>query len=322
MASLKDIKRRIRSVKNTSQITKAMEVVSATKMRRSQQIALSGRPYALAALDILKNVTARISEKPTILQQRKVKNTLALVITSDKGLAGAFNSNVLRLYEKWQKEKEGQSTIATVGKKARDYFFARGVKPVSVFTGFGDYISRSETEPLAEFLLHGYMVHDWDRVLLFYTNFRSTLKQEAKMIEVLPIDSRKIEETIRGITPEYGRYSTLQASSPDGKAIEDPRQSRDFKLQTPHYNYEYKFEPSPTEVLEKLLPTLFKIQLHHIILESNASEHSARMVAMKSASENAKELIGELTIEYNKSRQAGITRELTEITGGKEALEG
>ncbi|MBI2639388.1 MAG: ATP synthase F1 subunit gamma [Candidatus Sungbacteria bacterium] len=308
MASLKDIKRRIRSVKNTSQITKAMEVVSATKMRRSQGIALSGRPYALAALDILKNVTARISEKPAILQQREVKNTLVLVITSDKGLAGAFNSNVLRLYERWLKEnRENKASVVTVGKKARDYFLTRGVKTVSAFTGFGDYVSRSETEPLAEFLLHGYMIHDWDRVLLFYTNFRSTLKQEAKMIEVLPVNPGKIEETIRGITPEYGLY----ASGVNSK----------FKIQNSKFVYEYKFEPSPKEVLEKLLPTLFKIQLHHIILESNASEHSARMVAMKNASENAKELIGELTIEYNKSRQANITRELTEITAGKEALE-
>lgn len=306
MASLKDIKQRIRSVKSTSQITKAMEVVSATKMRRSQGIALAGRGYALAALDILKNVSVRIATRPALLLPRKIQKTLLLILTSDKGLAGAFNSNVLRLYERWRREnRENNILVATVGKKARDYFSARGAGSGRAFTGFGDYISQKQTEPLADFLLEGYLKGEWDRAILFYTNFRTTLKQEAKMIEVLPINVAKIEETIKGITPERGRY----AAATDNQ-----------RLTT--YNYEYKFEPSPTEVLEKLLPLLFKTQIHHIVLESNASEHSARMVAMKNASENAKELIGELTIDYNKSRQAGITRELTEITGGKEALEG
>ncbi|MFY9461840.1 MAG: ATP synthase F1 subunit gamma [Candidatus Sungiibacteriota bacterium] len=319
MASLKDIKRRIRSVKNTSQITKAMEVVSATKMRRSQELALSGRPYALAAMDILKNISARTSQQ-SISQLTsgrllvglsssalsKTPKVLLTVITSDKGLAGAFNSNVLRNVERWMREnKSADYSILTVGKKARDYFAARKVQTLKAFTGFGDYISREETEPLAEFLLKGYVGRDWDRVVVFYTNFRTTLKQEAKMIEVLPIHTEKIEETIKGITPEYGRYASTTS----------------YKLQATSFHYEYKFEPTAQEVLEKLLPILFKIQLHHIVLESNASEHSSRMVAMKNASENAKELIGELTIVYNKSRQAGITRELTEITAGREALE-
>ena len=305
MPSLKDIKRRIRSVKNTSQITKAMEVVSATKMRRSQELALSGRPYALAALNILKNISARISTPPPILEKREIKKTLVLVITSDKGLAGAFNSNVLRQYERWIKEnKDIPFAVATVGKKARDYFAARKARTFKSFTGFGDYVSRGETEPMSEFLLNGYVGREWDRVAVFYTNFRTTLKQEAKMIEVLPIHTEKIEETIRGITPEYGRFMATS-----------------YKPQATSYHYEYKFEPTAGEVLEKLLPILFKIQLHHIVLESNASEHSSRMVAMKNASENAKELIGELTIVYNKSRQAGITRELTEIITGREALE-
>ena len=305
MASLKDIKRRIRSVKNTSQITKAMEVVSATKMRRSQGIAIAGRPYALAALDILKNVAGRIAEKPSLLQRREVKKTLLLVITSDKGLAGAFNSNVLRLVERWMREHAGENyAVSAVGKKSLSYFTSRGILPERAFTDFGDYVSRDQTEPLSTFLLEEYSLKAWDRVIVFYTNFRTTLKQEAKMIEALPINVTKIEETIKGITPEHGRYAGAKPA--EGLL---------------RYRYEYKFEPSASEVLEKLLSALFKIQLHHIVLESNASEHSARMVAMKNASENAKELIGELTIDYNKSRQAGITRELTEITGGKEALE-
>lgn len=319
MASAKDIKRRIRSVKNTSQITKAMEVVSATKMRRSQTAALSGRPYAVAALDILSNISRRMSSQRTdqavsgrwlavSAGGRRGTNgrVLLAVITSDKGLAGAFNSNVLRLVERWRREHDGEAfDVATVGKKARDYFMARGIAPVASFTGFGDYAVRLETEPLADVLAEGYAEGRWKSVAVFYTNFRSTLKQESVMVEVLPADPRRIEEIIRGITPEYGLYS--EKHKPGAHAT--------------NYSYEYKFEPSAEAVLDKLLPVLFKIQMHHIVLESNASEHSARMVAMKNASENAEELIGELTIEYNKSRQAGITGELTEITAGKEALE-
>ncbi|MDO8500116.1 MAG: ATP synthase F1 subunit gamma [bacterium] len=305
MASLKDVKRRIRSVKNTSQITKAMEVVSATKMRRSQQTALQGRPYALAALDILKNISARVSVRPLLLTPREIKKTLIAVVTSDKGLAGAFNSNVMRNVERWMKEnKSADYAIITIGKKARDYFLARKIATLHSFIGFGDYVSRDETEPFADFLLKGYMNKEWDRVLVFYTNFRTTLRQEAKVVEVLPIHTEKIEETIKGITPEFGKYADIRAGETASK-----------------FKYEYKFEPSPVEVLASLLPVLFKIQTHHMVLESNASEHSARMVAMKNASENAKELIGELTIVYNKSRQAGITRELSEITAGREALE-
>ena len=307
MPSLKDIKRRIRSVKNTAQITKAMEVVSATKMRRSQQIALGGRPYALAALDILKNISRRTVVQPAILLPRPVLRTLFLIVTSDKGLAGAFNANVLRLAERHMKDiRAGDYSVATVGKKGRDYYAARHIVSVKEFVGFGDFVDRKETEPLAEFLLAGYLQHAWDRVVVLYTNFRTTLKQEARAVEILPINVEKIEEAIGSITPKYGRYAEFTTHN----------------SQPTTYEYEYKFEPSAEAVLEKLIPILFRIQIHHIILESNASEHSARMVAMKNASESAKDLIGELTIEYNKSRQAGITRELTEITGGTEALGG
>lgn len=305
MPSAKLIKQRIKSIKNTRQITKAMEVVSATKMRRSQASALSGRAYALAALDILKNISLRTAFRPDLLTSRAIKKTLLVVATSDKGLAGAFNSNVLRLCEAWiAKYADQDYTLVTIGKKSKEYFTIRRVPLVETFVGFGDYVMRSETEPLADRLLKGYLHKEWDRVIVFYTNFRTTLKQEAKMVEVLPIHTEYIEATIKGILPEYGKFADQSSQK-----------------QSSCFLYEYVFEPNPQEVLEQLLPTLFKIQMHHIILESNASEHSARMVAMKNASENAKELVGELTIEYNKSRQAGITRELTEITAGREALE-
>lgn len=303
--ALRDIKRRIRSVSNTAKITKAMEVVSATKMRKSQAMALSGRPYAIAAMDILKNVSERSPIRPSLLASREIKATLLVVITSDRGLAGAFNANVLRMAERWMAEHRGESTrIVTVGKKAARYFATRNIELAQTFSDYGDYVSRRETEPLAELLIWGFLKNDWDRVVVFYTNFRTTLRQETRAIEVLPIHVEKIRETIQAITPEHGRFAN------------DSGTSEKF-----NYSYEYALEPSPEAVLERLIPILFKIQMHHIVLESNASEHSARMVAMKNASENANELIGELTISYNKARQAGITRELTEITAGKEAID-
>lgn len=303
--ALRDIKRRIKSVKNTSQITKAMEVVSATKMRKSQTHAIGGRPYAIAALEILQNLLMRIPAKVSLMQPREIKKTLLLAVTSDRGLAGAFNANVLRAIDAWRKEHgDMPHEIATVGKKALQYFTNRKINLVRSFSDYGDYVSQQETEPLADFLIAGFEAGAWDRVIVFYTNFRTTLRQEVRMVEVLPVHIEGVEEAIKGITPEYGRFSEV------GRGLDHTR-----------YHYEYTFEPSPTEVLERLVPTLVRIQLHHIILESNASEHSARMVAMKNASENAKDLISELTISYNKARQAGITRELTEITAGKEAIE-
>ncbi len=303
--ALRDIKRRIRSVKNTAQITKAMEVVSATKMRKSQALALAGRPYAIAAMDILKNVSERSPIRPSLLEAREVKTTLLVVITSDRGLAGAFNANVLRMADRWRNEHRAElSRIVTVGKKAARYFASQKIELVQSFSDYGDYATRRETEPLANLLIQGFLNHEWDRVIVFYTNFRTTLRQEARSIEVLPIHIEQIRETIRGIKPEHGRFADLTNGSDEL-----------------HYSYEYAFEPSPVAVLDRLIPTLFKIQMHHIVLESNASEHSARMVAMKNASENANELIGELTISYNKARQADITRELTEITAGKEAID-
>ena len=304
--ALRDIKRRIKSVKSTAQITKAMEVVSATKMRRSQGVALAGRPFALAALDVLKNISTRIPADTIIplLTMREIKTTALVIITSDRGLAGAFNANVVRLVERWMRDHADEaSRVIAVGKKVLAYATNHKIEPVRAFTGFGDYISRDETEPLAEFLLQGFLDESWDRVIVFYTNFRTTLKQETRVIEVLPIHPGKIAEIIQGITPEYGKFSHVNGVIPE-----------------PKFDYEYAFEPSPATVLDRLLPTLFKIQMHHVVLESNASEHSARMVAMKNASENAKDLIDELSLQYNKARQAGITRELTEITAGSEAI--
>jgi len=298
------------------QITKAMEMVSASKMRKSQGFALDGRPYALAALEMLGNVMMRAEYWPPILKSREVKRGVLVVITSDKGLAGAFNSGVLRKAEKWLREyqQEHPVDVVTIGKKARDYFLIRKANVIKEFFGFGDFIDPKDTRPLSDFLVSGYLKGQWDRVDIIYTNFRSTLKQDVVEASLFPVDLEKIRETIRGIVPDYGRFS--QADTPDS----DTR-IQHSALRIPAYHYEYTFEPSPDAVFESLIPHLVEMQVFHMILESNASEHSARMVAMKNASENAGDIISELTLQYNKTRQAGITRELTEITAGREALE-
>ena len=231
------------------------------------------------------------------------------MVTSDKGLAGAFNSNVIKKAEVWVKDKKTRGapyTIITVGKKARDYWERRKELIYENFIGFGDYTALEDTLPVAKILMDGFLSGAWDEADAVYMNFRTTLLQEAILEKILPVTGKGIEGAVAGILPERGRFAQPPVSN----------------LQpTASYRYEYKFEPSPAEILNELVPQLLRMHVHHIILESNASEHSARMVAMKSASDNARELIGELTLTYNKARQAGITRELTEITAGKEALE-
>lgn len=310
MASTKSVKQRIRSVKNIAQITKAMEVVSATKMRKSQEFALRARPYAFASLEMLRNLLSRTRIIPPLLCARPIQTSTLLVITSDKGLAAALNANVLKRAMVWIIEKEKSKKpyrLILVGKKAKD-FFERRNKPISKsFARFGDYRTPQETLPVADYIIEGFTWGNWDEVDAVYTNFRTTLLQEVALRHILPATETGLQEMVKGIIYERGRYS----ESPDTK----------YQISDKKYNHEYKFEPSVEEVLNVLVLQLIRMHIHHLILESNASEHSARMVAMKNASDNAVELITDLSLTYNKARQAAITNEIMEITSGQEALE-
>lgn len=304
MPSVKSIKQRIKSTKNTAQITKAMEMVSAAKMRRSQETALLGRPYALASLKIVKNILGHLEEKPELLLPRKVKTKLILVVTSDKGLAGALNANVLRKADEWfMREKDVKAAAIAIGKKAVEYCVRKNINLEKSFTGFGDAGSAEETIEIGEIVLRGFMDKKWDEADIIYTHFRTTLLQEVAVRKILPITIENLEASIRSIIPEHGRFAEMKNGS-SSKEADD-----------------YLFEPTSKEVLDVLLPQLLAIHIHNVILEANASEHSARMVAMKSASDNAKELTAGLTLMYNKIRQANITREILEITAGAEALQ-
>ncbi len=310
MSSIQEIKRRIKAVTNTSQITKAMEMVSATKMRRSQEVALLSRPYSVEVLRILGELSLRTPYLPEIMQGRPIKKTAIVLVAADRGLAGSFNANVFRAFERWlivNKEKAHSFVCFSVGKKAEEFLNRKSLTARKAFKNFGDHVEVAQTQPLTNVLVQGYLKHEWDEVVLISTHFRTTLRQEVMTREILPINVKKIREIIREIVPEYGRYSGQKNGTDDTSP-------------TKTLDYEYLIEPSPKEVLDKLAPELVEIALYDFILEANASEHSARMVAMKNASENAAELKDDLTIEYNKSRQAGITREISEIVSGAEAL--
>jgi F-type H+-transporting ATPase subunit gamma len=310
MATQRVIKNRIKSTKSIAQITKAMEAVSAVKMRKSQATAISARPYALSALEILRSVSKKIEAEEIALSpflfERPIAKICALVITSDKGLCGAFNSSVIKKAENFIKNSEKPVSLITVGKKGRDFFKRRKYDVVGEFTGHGDFADLEETNPIFEKISAGFLQKDFDEVYFIYANFISALKQETIVRKILPFTEKSLEEIVAGILPERGKYANMPTALGESEGLN----------KSP-----YKFEPSPKEVLEKLLPELLHIEIHHVILEGNASEHSSRMLAMRSARDNAEEFITELTLSYNKARQAQITKELTEITGGASALE-
>ena len=314
MESPQNIKKRLRSVNNINKITKAMEMVAATKMRKSQEVALASRPYAFAALDLLATVSGLDSEKmPELFKKRDVKTVLFVLVSSDKGLAGAFNSSVFRKFEQHMKRDEEkyakeEKIFVAVGEKAFNYLSKKGYNVAKKFVSAGDYTTTEQVHPLSDFVAKGYIDAKWDRVVIISTHFMSALKQEPHVRRILPVDFDHIKETIEEIIPERGKFADLikeqQISFVPDKS----------KLG------EYLIEPSGSEVLEKLAEHLFFVQVYHLILEANASEHSARRMAMKTASDNASDLGEELNLQYNKSRQTRITTEISEISAGAEAL--
>ena len=324
MESPQNIKKRLKSVNNINQITKAMELVSATKMRKSQQIALDSRPYSFAALDFLATISALENQKLPMLFEvrRNIKKVLFVLVTSDKGLAGAFNSSVFKKFEahlKLEREewKNEEHLYIAVGQKAYDYLSKKlasthqrvGVNNMIVkkFVQVGDFTTPEQVKPLVDFVVKGYLDKSWDRVIIISTHFRSALKQEPHVRRVLPIDFNHIADTIKEIIPERGKFADL-IKEQNINFVPDKKKLR-----------EYTIEPKAEKVLENLAEHLFFMQVYHLILEANASEHSARRMAMKTASDNASDLGEKLNLQYNKSRQSRITTEIAEISAGAEA---
>ena len=304
--SLKSVKSKIKSIDKTRQVTKAMEAVSAVKMRKSQERALGGRPYALSALKILQSVAGSFdgSAHP-LAAERPVKKACMVVVTSDRGLAGSLNSAVLKEFGRTLERmglKPEQVGIIAVGKRGYEYFSKRGFHIIDHFEHWGDFIDFEIVEPLIARIKTLFLEEAYDQVWFVYTQFISTLRQSVHARKVLPVTYAGVAEAVAGITPESGRYSSVGRT---GEGV----------AKTP-----YTFEPSAETVLDELFPLLIKIEAYHSILEANASEHSARMMAMKNASDNARDILRDLRLSYNKARQAAITKEMSEIVGGTESL--
>ena len=315
MESIHHIRTRLSSVKNIGTITKAMEVVSASKMRRAQTIALGSRDYAFAALralaSILKHTPAEMLERHPFISgvEDAPATTLVVLVASDRGLAGAFNSSVVRAADAFLARDRSKPRPITpsyrllvVGKKLAGYAAKTGLPIERSFTGFGDYATPEDVAPLADLIVEGYLAKRWNRVVVISTHFKTTLSQKAIMRRILPMRLEWVRETVDELVPEHGRFADLR------KGVEA------LHTEAPH---DYLLEPSPDALLSYLLPHLLKTQLLHLILEANASEHSARMVAMKNASTNSKELGETLTLSYNNARQALITNEMIEITSAQ-----
>lgn len=299
--ALKDIKAKIQATKRMNTVTRAMEAVSAVKMRKTQEAAFAGRPYARAALSILARLSGSsdIAKHP-LATEREVKKTALVVITSDKGLAGALNSGVLKSAWAAVGELPKESvTVYAYGKKGEEFFRRRGYTIVEAYENKRDDIDIAIMEALSADLARDFLKGEHDRVIAAYSNLKSTFEQLPTVRQVLPLSLDAITKIVRDIQPVKGKWS-------DVKDVPAPAS--------------YSVEPSSDEVLSVLVPKLVAVTLYFMLVESKASEHSARMVAMKNASDKSKEVARDLTRVYNKVRQAAITREVSEIVGGREAL--
>lgn len=304
--SLKSIKGKIRGVEKTRQVAKAMEAVSAVKMRKSQERAISLRPYTVLAMKILKN----ISKSPELnnhkyLKDSQIKKTLYVVLTSDRGLAGTLNTSVIKAVQRDIELKElsnNEVSFIFIGKKGFDFFYKRGFQIEKHFDEIGDEVSEEDIKEVSSLVLEMFNKGDIGSINIVYENFASTFEQRPTLHKLLPIDVKSVEMIIREIIPDKGKYSNL------------------FQYSNEEIQGLTIFEPSQEEVLNSIVPYLINILIYHANLEQKASEFSARMVAMKSAGDKAVEVKKSLNRKFNKIRQSNITREVSEIIGGIEAL--
>jgi F-type H+-transporting ATPase subunit gamma len=292
MPSTRDIRRRIKSVKNTAQITKAMQMVAAAKMRKAQQAALVGRPYADLMNAIMAEAGPRIASfKHPLMEIREVKKRALIVVSSDRGLCGGLNSN---LYREAGKLDKNTTVFVTAGRKASQ-FIARTKRQLAAEFTYKDTPTFAEARAISKFAQDLFLKGDADAVDILFTQFVSTLVQQPKTVSFLPVG--KIQAVTAGV-------NAPQPELPSAGVRTDS----------------FEFEPDEKSVLGELLPHSLNFQMHQILLEAKASEQSARMVAMKNATDNAKQIIKDLTLEYNKLRQANITKELLEITTAQMAV--
>lgn len=316
--SARDIKRRIRSVQNTQQITKAMEMVAGAKLRRVQQRVLEGRPFAATLREVLARLVASLQSEAggkasvthPLLTPREVRRVCYVVIAGDRGLAGGYNSQVIRFGQRLIDEETRPAHLVAVGRKAVDYFTRRGYETLETFVQLGDDVDHAASQVIAQTLTRLYSEERVDEINLVYNPFTSPGSYRPVVERFLPLAH---DEALQEAADEE-----MEAESHDGadqvEAAEEAWADEE--------RAEYVYEPSKERVLDILVPRYAETLIFRALLEAKACEHGARMVAMRNASDNAQEMIGELTLRFNRARQAGITAELTEIVAGVNALSG
>ena len=290
MASARDVLRQIKSVKNLAQVTRAMEAVSASRMRKAQERTLASREYASKAREVLAFLASQpgaSSSHPLLQERETIKKALLILITPDRGLAGALISNILRVVMRFTTQNpDKQIEVVAIGKKGRDFVVRYGPKLVAEFPNPGDRITAADARAISQVAQDDFLSEKYDAVYMIYAEFLGMMAQTPKVLQLLPMKAEPGE----------------QAAPKEGVSAE------------------YVIEPSPEVVLAELLPSLVDMQIYQALLESLSSEHSARMVAMRAATDNAKSLVEEYQLVYNKARQTAITSEILDIVGGAEAL--
>ena len=306
MASLRDIRKRIRSIKSQQKITRAMKLVSASKLRRAQQAIVAARPYAEGLRHVILHVAERAGENehPLLAKREHVNKALVVVFTSDRGMAGAFNANAIRAAERFLRDNlaapgSGDATkikvieLGTIGRRGRDYFRRKNLAIRNEYAGVYDGMSFTRAREIADEIAKAFVEQDLDAVYFVYNEFKSAMTQIVRVEQLLPISADKPADDL----------PADESHKPDSQL-------------------DYVYEPERAKLLDSLLPRYLATQVWRTLLESLASEHGARMSAMESATKNATELIGKYTLVYNRARQAAITKELMEIVSGSEAQKG
>lgn len=296
MPTLREIKRRIRGVKNIAQVTRAMQTVSAAKMRRAQEQARASRYYAQQAWEILSHLANQpdgAQNLHPLLVERPVSKICVILITADRGLAGAYNSNVIRLASRFIREQETPVEVIAVGKRGRDLMRRFGYHLSAEFIEMPDRPGIADVLPIARIVLDDFLAGKFDQIFVAYTDFINTVTLEPALKQILPLSIHTLD----------GQAGAEHLSSSQSKSA-----------------HAYIYEPDPETLLDTILPRFIEWQIYQALLEAQASEHSARMVAMRNATDNATELAGDLNLLYNRARQEAITKEMLDIAGGAEAL--
>lgn len=295
MANAREVELRIRSVKNIAQVTRALQAVSASRVRKAMEAVEGTRPYASKAWQVLTHIAGqpgRNSLHPLLTERSKVRNIIVVLLSGDRGLAGPYNTNVLRFEKDNFGDREANVSYVAVGRKGAELLYRRGAKVIAQFSDLPPEPSFSDLSPVGRIVLEEFLEENVDEVYLVYTDFVNMGKQIPTMKKLLPLEFESSEGLVK---PPFGESAGGPAAA-------------------------YTYEPGQVEILDEIVPRFTSLQIFQAVLESFASEHAARMVAMKNATDNASDLAGALTLEYNKVRQQTVTNEMLDIAGGAEAL--